>query len=192
MRFSLKRFIFVLAWFITMNPIANSQEQSTSNRTIPEHNVKRHSISVNPFMLPVYSANLRYNYRFGAKKHWAICGRATYLSPIIEFSGEESIILLGAGVKYIPYYNSRLAIGVDFSPTFMNSFSSQFSTAVLFPANFNLDLYFGKVVGLAIDFGVAYTAGNIFDSKLIPRGFIGLMFRFGEIKTQEESNRSRY
>lgn len=144
--------------------------------------MRAHSISFNPFFIPLLSANLRYNYFFTKKMHWAINVRATYVSPILNILGDDTYLMMGAGIKYVPLYYKVLALGVDFTPTYIQEvFPKNYSTAaMMFPLSLNIDLIMSDKVGAAIDFGGAYVTGDVFESRFTPRFHVGIMFMFGE------------
>lgn len=196
-----KLIVYIL--FITVAFNLNAQD-SFVNKSIEEElfrnddkrseKMKVHSISFNPFFIPVLSANLRYNYFFTKKMHWAVNVRATYVSPILNILGNDTYLLLGGGIKYVPLYYKILALGVDFTPTYVQEvFSDDYGkTAVMFPLSLNCDLILSDAVGAAFDVGGAYVTGEVFESNFIPRFHIGIMFMFGEKRSVYPEYDSRF
>ena len=160
-----------------------------SNLKYPsEVSVSKHSLSLNPFFIPFLSLNLRHNYTFGEKMQFAVTSRLTYLSPIISGSSRFGDLLIGSGVKFIPFYNQRFSFGVDITPM-VGLFPDEASDIYfLLPVNLNFDFYFNKSFGIAIDFGFgnAYRTGI---SDLYARGHFGILWQLKTKKTFETNYR---
>ena len=173
----MKSFLLVICLFFAISSSGQKKNQEPRTEKMSEH-----SLSFNPFFVPLLSANLRYNYFFTEKMHWAINGRFTYMSQLLDFSSEDSYLMFGAGIKYVPLYYKILALGVDITPTYIQEVFpvQQSKTGWLFPISINVDLLLTERVGGVIDFGVGYLTGDVLEQEIVPRGHIGIVFMFGQ------------
>lgn len=148
--------------------------------------ISKHTFSINPLALsfPYFALNTRYNYVFGKQMTWAINTRFTYVAPFAINYGEASgDIYLGLGLKFVPFYNERYSFGMDFTPT-IGYFFGSIPPAIYTPVSLNFDLFFGKRLGMAIDFGL----GPVFIGEtlgVLSRSHFGLLWRFKTKKTIE-------
>jgi len=166
--------------------LGDKQERNESMST--------HSLSFNPFFIPLLSVNLRYNYFFTKRRHWAVSGRATYVSQILNFIGNDTYLIIGGGIKYVPLYYKMLALGVDFTPTYMFELFplSTAKTTMMYPLSISADLLLSDNIGAAIDVGAAYVTGDVFEEKILPRTHIGIMFMFGSRNKIYSTGDSRF
>jgi hypothetical protein len=161
----------------------DSMEKYASGIPLPRRDslwISPHTLSINPFPIPLGGVNLRYNYVFGKQMQWAFNGRFTYMSPLVFKEGGH-LLLVGAGMKFIPFYSERSSFGVDFTPGyFLGNDPSETVHGLVFPLSFNFDIFFTKRLGLAIDFGGGYCTTNaITGSAFTVRAHIGLLIQMG-------------
>lgn len=151
-----------------------------------EVTVSNHMLSVNPFLLPFLSANVRHTYNFGDNMQFGITSRFSYFSPIIlDFvDSNNGDLRLGSGFKLTPFYNKKFSFGVDFSAMYTVNTYDFSDFHVLIPISFNLDFYSNQIpAGMAFDVGYgARYDGNGADGAFF-RGHFGLFWRFQGSKT---------
>ncbi|NOQ75535.1 MAG: hypothetical protein GQ574_26230 [Crocinitomix sp.] len=145
--------------------------------------VSKHSFSINPFFLPFLSASLKHNYRFGSKMQFSICSRATILGPLLDNEGYWGNVMFGTGFQITPFYNKRLAFGLDFVPMIGLYTDGYDDPSLMLPISVDFDFYITKNVGISADIGF----GNIYDgsSYFGVRGHLGVLIQLNDKKTFE-------
>jgi hypothetical protein len=175
-----------------LNQTYDSKMDYTSEKPIIKVDslkIHEHTLSVNPFVIPLLSASLRYNYIFGNFMQWAVNLRLTYINPILlnAVGNSAGILMFGAGMKFIPYYSRKMAFGLDITPMLLLDFSNGTEVGGLFPIGVNFDFYLGQRFGIALDFGAGYALSSGI-TGFFPRGHLGFMFNLG--KTYNVPNQS--
>ncbi|MBD3637868.1 MAG: hypothetical protein HUJ25_10975 [Crocinitomicaceae bacterium] len=196
----IRKTIFILLLSVTSNALSQDNFQreidyfpSADKDYKEDLTMREHTISFNPFLAPLLSANLRYNYFFGYHMQWAINVRTTYISPVTTIFEDKSTMILGTGIKYIPFYFKFLSLGVDITPTYLfEVFTSESRWSTIFPLSLNVDFLLSDRVGLAMDFGAGYAIGPLLGERFLPRGHIGILFMFGQKKSVWPEYDSRY
>ncbi len=145
--------------------------------------VSKHQFSINPFLLPFLSANVKHNYRFGDKMQFSICSRATFLGPLFFENGYWGNLMLGTGFQYSPFYNKRFSFGLDFVPMIGIYTDGYDNPSFMLPISADFDFYFSKNIGISADIGF----GNIYngDSFFGVRGHLGVLIQLNDKKTFE-------
>lgn len=142
--------------------------------------VSKHTLSLNPFLLPFLSANLKYNYTFGDKMQYSVTARATYISEVLNDFNFNGDLLLGAGFRITPFYVKHFAFGIDFTPMvglYVNNSTFNNSPQYLFPLNLNFDFFVNQKFGFTVDLG----AGTKFRNQsyqYMARLHFGILFQF--------------
>ena len=152
-----------------------------------EVSVSKHQLSINPFFIPFLSANVKYTYRFGSKMQFGITSRVTYLAPLLYEYGYWGDLMIGAGLQLTPWYNSRMAFGLDFVPMVGFYTDGKDSPSLMLPASVGFDFYLSKTIGISADIGF----GNIYDGSNYfgVRGHLGVLIQFKDKKTFQTNYR---
>jgi hypothetical protein len=161
-----------------------------------EISVSKHTLAINPFLLPFISPSLKYNYTFGQKMQYSITSRVTYLSPILDDFDVYGDLLIGIGFRLTPFYVKHFAFGIDLTPMVglnVNNASSSQNPVVLFPLNLNFDFFVNKNFGFTVDVGAGTSIRNnnngfgasTVSYNYIGRAFFGIMWQFSNKKTFE-------
>lgn len=145
-----------------------------------ELTVSKHTLSLNPFLLPFLSANFKYNYTFGNKMQYSVTARATYLSEVLSDFNFNGDLLLGVGIRLTPFYVKHFAFGVDFTPMVgldVNNSTLNNGPQYLFPLNLNFDFFVNQKFGFTFDVG----AGTKFRNQsydYMARVHFGILLQF--------------